>query len=277
MSPPIEVVKIEEARAHVLKGENRWPIRLTSARTQSVHARRRRNTAAPNAKRWKNGRMWIAGVATRDARAERTKLRSLDSLAQCTKIQICCFEGSTMRRFGPLFASLALVVVGGLAGCSQPAAKSPDVADGIRKSLDESNLKDVSVTQDRDKGVVRLGGHVASDSDKARAESLAKAQAAGQVVANEVAVTPAGVESDAKAVNSNLDDGIKSNVDAALIGNKLNKIVRRDVKNGVVTLKGEVGTQAAREQAEKIVAGVPNVQQVVNELQVKEQKATSRK
>jgi hypothetical protein len=40
-----------------------------------------------------------------------------------------------------------------LAGCSS-TPKSPDVSDNIRKSLDESNLKDVSVSQDREKGVV---------------------------------------------------------------------------------------------------------------------------
>ena len=38
----------------------------------------------------------------------------------------------------------------------------------------------------------------------------------GQVVANEIAVIPQGVESDAKKVNSDLDDGIKKNLDAAL-------------------------------------------------------------
>jgi osmotically-inducible protein OsmY len=31
----------------------------------------------------------------------------------------------------------------------------------------------VSVSQDRDKGVVTLGGHVAADGDKSQAESIA--------------------------------------------------------------------------------------------------------
>jgi osmotically-inducible protein OsmY len=63
------------------------------------------------------------------------------------------------------------------------------VSDSIRKSLDQAGLKDVSVSQDRDKGVVALGGHVAADADKSRAESIAKAIAAGQVVADQIAVT----------------------------------------------------------------------------------------
>ena len=43
----------------------------------------------------------------------------------------------------------------------------------------------------------------------------------------------------------------------------------RDVNNGVVKLTGTVDNAAQREQAEKIAASVPNVQQVVNELEVK--------
>jgi hyperosmotically inducible periplasmic protein len=170
---------------------------------------------------------------------------------------------------------LALVVVGTLVGCSGKPAQSPDVSDNIRKSLDQAGLKDVSVSQDRDKGVVTLGGHVATDAAKAEAESLAKSIAAGQVVANEVAVIPPGGESDAKTVNSDLDKGIESNLDAALINAKLHNSVKYSVKNHVVTLTGEVDSQTKRARAEEVAAGVPNVQQVVNELQVKRQKATS--
>ena len=88
-------------------------------------------------------------------------------------------------------------------------SKSPDVAGSIRTSLDQPNLKDVSVSQDRDEGLVTLGGHVSNEGDKAQAEALAKSIAVGEVVSNQVA------------------------------------------------------------------SSVPNVRQVVNELQVKNQKATS--
>ena len=105
---------------------------------------------------------------------------------------------------------LALLVVGTLVGCST-STKSPDVSDSVRKSLDQAGLKAVSVTQDRDKGVVTLGGHVAAEADKVQAESLAKSIAAEQVIANQIAVTPPGVESEAKMVNSDLDTGIEKN------------------------------------------------------------------
>ena len=94
---------------------------------------------------------------------------------------------------------------------------------------------------------------------------------------NQIAVIPPGVESEAKAVTSDLDKGIEKNLDAALIQNKLQESVKYDVKNGVVTLTGEVNSQSKRARAEKIASSVPNVQQVVNALQIKNQKASSSK
>jgi hyperosmotically inducible protein len=176
------------------------------------------------------------------------------------------------KHYLPAVAFLAAM---GMIGCSSATTKSPDVSSNIRKALNDANLKDVSVSQDRDKGVVTLGGNVANDTDKAQAESIAKSLAAGQVVADEVAVLPAGAASATKTVNSDLDKGIGQNLDAALIQNRLHKGVKYDVKNGVVTLKGEVNSPERRTQAQTVASAVPNVQQVVNELQVKNQKATA--
>jgi hyperosmotically inducible protein len=169
---------------------------------------------------------------------------------------------------------LALLVVGTLVGCST-STKSPDVSDSVRKSLDQAGLKAVSVTQDRDKGVVTLSGNVAADADKAQAESIATSIATGQIVSNQIAVVPPGAESQAKAVNSDLDAGIEKNLDAALIQNKMHNGVKYDVKSGVVTLTGEVNSESKRARVEQVALTVPNVRQVVNELQVKGQKATS--
>ena len=171
-------------------------------------------------------------------------------------------------------AVLAILGAGTLAGCSG-TSPSPEVSDGIRKSLDQAGFKDVPVSQDRDKGIVTLGGQVVSDADKAQAESLAKSLAGAQVVADQIAVIPPGLEKDAKAVNSDLDEGIKKNLDAALIQSNMQKSVKYDVKSGVVTLTGEVNSENERARAEKVAAGVPNVQQVVNNLQIKDQKASS--
>jgi hyperosmotically inducible protein len=180
-----------------------------------------------------------------------------------------------MKKLRLSLAMIIIVAVGILAGCSETVTKAPDVSDSIRKSLDQAGFKDVSINQDRDKGIVTLGGQVASEDAKSQAQSLAKSLAGAQVVANEIAVVPVGVEKEAKAVNSDLDQGIEKNLDAALIVNSMHDNVKYEVKSGVVTLTGEVNSQNNRNQAEKVASSVPNVKQVVNSLQVKNQKATS--
>jgi len=141
--------------------------------------------------------------------------------------------------------------------------------------MDQAGFKDVSVMQDRDKGVITLVGHVPAEADKTQAAALASSIAGNQVVSNQIAVVPPDDAHDAKKVNSALDDGIEGNLDAALITNKLHQGVKFSVKNHVVTLTGAVDSQAKRAQTEQIAAAVLNVQQVVNELQVKNQKATT--
>ena len=180
-----------------------------------------------------------------------------------------------MKKLRLSVAILMQLGVGILAGCSMTSTKSPDVSDGIRKSLDQAGFKDVSVSQDRDKGIVTLNGNVTSENDKSQAESIAKSIAGSQVVADQIAVIPVGVEKEAKTVNSDLDGGIEKNLDAALIQNRMHDSVKYEVKNGVVTLTGEVNSQQKRDHAEKVATRVPNVKQVVNDLQVKNQKASS--
>lgn len=155
--------------------------------------------------------------------------------------------------------------------------KAPDVTDNVRHALDNAGLTDVRVSQDRDKNVVTLGGAVATDDDKSRAESIARSQAGSAVVADEIGVRPKGDESTARKVDSELDAGIDKNLEAMLVEHKMNRAVRYDVNNGVVTLKGNVPSQGQRSNVEKLAQQVPNVKQVVNELDVKQQRASSTK
>lgn len=180
-----------------------------------------------------------------------------------------------MRTFKLFTISALALAMAGLMGCSTTSTKAADVTASVRTSLDQAGLKDVSVSQDRDKGVVTLGGHVPADADKTQAASIAQSFAGTQVVANEIAVVIAGAESDSKKVNAALDKAIEGNLDAALVKAKLHEHVKYAVNNHVVTLTGEVNSPANRARAEKTAAGVADVQQVVNELQVKGQKATS--
>jgi osmotically-inducible protein OsmY len=116
---------------------------------------------------------------------------------------------------------------------------------------------------------------VAADADKSQAQSIATSMAGPQVVSNQIAVLPPGSEHDAKRVDSSLDKGLEGNLDAALLQGGLHKNVNYAVKNQVVTLSGAVDSQSKRAQAQGIASSVPNALQVVNELQIKDQKATS--
>jgi osmotically-inducible protein OsmY len=179
------------------------------------------------------------------------------------------------RRFAwMLRIAVPILTLGLLAGCST-TPKDPAVAGNIRKSLDQAGLKDVSVTQDRDKGVVTLGGHVSTDADKANANQIAQSIASNEVIANQLAVLPPSDAGPTKTVYADLDKGIDSNLDAALISGGYKTGIDHSVKNGVVTLTGTVDNASQRAQIETIAKGVPNTQQVVNEVQTRHQKATS--
>ncbi len=59
-----------------------------------------------------------------------------------------------MKTLSTIF--LTLLLAAGVA-CTENA-KAPDVKANIENGLNQAGLKDVSVSQDRDKGVVTLGG-----------------------------------------------------------------------------------------------------------------------
>ena len=165
--------------------------------------------------------------------------------------------------------AIGFLILGFLSGC----AATP--SDNIRKALVQAGLRDVSVTADRNKGVVTLGGHVAADADKARAAQIAQSLAADQVIANQVAVLPAGDQGSTKTIYADLDKGIDNNLDAALISGGFKAGIRHSVKTGVVTLTGRVDSEGQRTQVETIAKAVPNTVQVVNEIQTSHEKATS--
>ena len=174
------------------------------------------------------------------------------------------------KRLTAAFAALLLALS---IGCSQHRANTPSEKKAVADALTQAGYDKISISEDRDKGVITLDGNVKSEDEKSKAEDDAKAAAPGLIVANQIAVQPAGMEGEAKSIDKNLDSGIKDNLKAAFVQNGLDKKhIDYDVNNGVVTLKGKVDNAGQREQAEKIAASVPNVQQVVNELDIKGQK-----
>lgn len=177
------------------------------------------------------------------------------------------------RNLAPVVILAAVFTV----ACSQQRANTPDVTGIVKDALKAHNMTDVKVNEDRDKGVVTLSGNVGSEQEKADAESLAKQNANGLIIANEIGVRPEGAEGDAKKVDKNLDKGIEDNFRAAITANGMdNQHIHFTSTNGVLTLKGDVDTPSQREAAEKMAAKIPNVSQVVNELEVKGAKKAHR-
>lgn len=173
-------------------------------------------------------------------------------------------------RLGRILPIVAAVMVAFAIGCSSNKASTPDIKDRVAKALGDAGFKDLNVTSDNDKQLVTIKGDVKTQEEKERAEDVAKGAAGAWVVANEIGVRPEGVESAARKIDSNVDSAIEKDFKAVLIANRLDdQHIRYDAKNGVLTLKGDVDTSAQRESAEKLAATVPNVQQVVNELDVK--------
>jgi hyperosmotically inducible periplasmic protein len=170
-----------------------------------------------------------------------------------------------------LALGMALMLIFGLAACNSSKKNTAKLDnDQVENQLKQAGYNDVDVKVDNDKAVVTLTGDVNSAEDKDRAEQIAKSSAPNFVIANEIGVRPQGAESQAKSVDSNTDDAIKSDWKALEAKNKWeNQHINADVNNGVLTLKGDVDTPAQRASIEKAAAKLPNVQQVVNELQVK--------
>lgn len=160
-----------------------------------------------------------------------------------------------------------------LLGCNQKV-QHPDVKASVETAMTRSNLGVVKVSQDRDKGVLTLTGDVESAEQKVQAEGVADQVAPGYTISNEIGVRPIGAESQAKAVDSSLDDGIENNFKAALKGHKNldDQSISYDAKNGTLVLKGGVKTNAQKKEAEKLAKAVPNVKEVVNQIEVKPEK-----
>lgn len=157
------------------------------------------------------------------------------------------------------------------AGCQH--AMHPDEKSAVTNSLNSSNLSAVDVSQDRDKGVMTLSGNVASQDLKNQAETIAKQAAPDYTIADEIGVRPPDV-TQAGAVASNLDSAIEDNFKAVIKAHaSLNdQSISGSAKNGTLVLKGSVKTAKQKKEAEDLAKKVPNVQQVVNEIEVNPKK-----
>ena len=179
---------------------------------------------------------------------------------------------TTDTRHRILFSSAAILAGAmAVAGCNKPA--HPDEKSAVSDSLKNSNLSAVSVSQDRDKGVMTLKGNLDSQDLKTQAENIAKQAAPDYTIADEIGVRPPGA-GEASSVASNLDSAIEDNFKAMIKAetNLNDQSISGSAKNGTLVLTGSVKTAKQKKEAEDLAKKVPNVQQVVNEIEINPKK-----
>ena len=178
-----------------------------------------------------------------------------------------------MKSCRPNLLLTTAMLAGLLGACAEAPIPLADSSASLRTTLDRAGYVDISASQDRYKGIVTLRGHVAAEADKARAESIVRDVAGTEAVVNRIALNPSNSAGDAQWIDPDKD--IELNLSAALRRNNLSDSVKYTVKNYVVTLTGKVSSQRLRRQSQDVAASVPNVEQVVNELHVRNRGASS--
>jgi osmotically-inducible protein OsmY len=161
-------------------------------------------------------------------------------------------------------AILVLVTAAFVSACAQ---NEPNTGERVEQALKDANLEDVNVDWDRDANVVHLKGKVDDPNQKQRADEIANqiVGTSGKVL-NELEVE--GMSGEVPA--DNRDDAIKEMIDAKLEEDPALKErnINVDVNNGVVTLTGEVNSQAEKTKLGAVVKEVEGVKDFANEVKV---------
>lgn len=174
-----------------------------------------------------------------------------------------------MRRNLLLAASLMALLMS-VAAWGQLLGNGHSEADAVKNALKQADLKDVTVSDDANKNTITLGGTVHSEEAKQRAADVAKSAAGNRQIANEISVQPVGNESQARSIASNRDDAIEDNYKAELLSRRLDKeSIHYKAKNGVLVLTGTVKNPEQKQEAYELARKVPNVRQVVNQIEVR--------
>ena len=158
---------------------------------------------------------------------------------------------------------------------SKPA--HPDEKSAVTSSLNSNNLSNVSVSQDRDKGVITLTGDVNSEDQKSQAAVLAKQAAPDYTIRDEIGVRPQALRARRSPWTriSMTPSKTTTRLRSKATGIWTTRASTIRPRMARLVLKGSVKTVAQKKEAEKLAKSVPNVQQVVNEIEVKPGKHSS--
>lgn len=157
-----------------------------------------------------------------------------------------------------------------LAASTAIAADTPDSWITMKTKLALITTEGISTSDlnvDTVKGVVTMHGKVATEAEKAKAESVARGIDGTKAVKNLLQVVPAPQ----KATVERSDDSIKDNVQAAFKANRRindSGIKVASVNKGVVLLSGKTKSLAAHLESVEVAHAVPGVKRVSTEVEV---------
>ncbi len=172
-------------------------------------------------------------------------------------------------RFAFLIASTAVLATTlSVSGCSHSG--HPDKRMAVYNALDQHDLRSVNVSQDRLAGTMTLSGIVGSNDNKQTAAQVAQQAAPGYSIVDHLQVQNAGLVSEIKAAQKDvrLDTAIEHHYKSTLAAHKDLKGIHYSAYNQILTLKGSVKTYKERQEAEDLAKKVPQVQQVINDIQI---------
>ena len=196
--------------------------------------------------------------------------------------------------------TITMLVIAGLVtftGCSDTGSekKAVSLTNADLEAMVSSKLatepqlaKAISVSADADKNEVKLSGTVPDEPMRTRAVELTKSAKDGLIVTDKIDVKPLEVsrkdytedmarrareeaKSTGDAIGNSVDDAwIHTKITAKLIGDSKTpaRKINVDVVNQVVTLRGEVDTKTAKDEADKIAHDTEGVKRVRNLLKV---------
>jgi hyperosmotically inducible protein len=154
-----------------------------------------------------------------------------------------------------------------LSGCGH---SHPNDRMAVYDSLNKNDLRSVNVTQDQDSGTMTLTGIVGSSDRKQKAEQLAKQAAPDYSIVDRIQVANTGLQKAVQAAQRDvkIDHSIEDHYKATLRHHSALSHVSYSAYNQTLTLKGKVKTYKDREEAEDLAKKVPNVEKVVNEIEL---------
>lgn len=179
------------------------------------------------------------------------------------------YSGS--RSMFSVISAAILAAIVALSGCGHSG--HPDNRMAVYNSLDQHDLRSISVSQDRNAGTITLSGIVGSNDRKQKAEQLAQQAAPGYSIVDRISVDNSGLQGEMQSAqkDAQLDSAIEDHYKATLAAHHTLKDenIQYSSYNGTLTLTGSVKDYKERQEAEDLAKKVPQVQHVVNNIEIR--------